>query len=71
MAIDTRDRRASVLHHSQAGLPLFPNPDGSLANQADRQHIGMIYAGINVGGGPSFKAAWARGSNVVIQQVGQ
>ena len=67
MAIDTRNKRASVLHHSQAGVPLFPNPDGSLANQADRQHVGMIYAGINVGGAAAFKAAWTLGSNVVIQ----
>lgn len=48
MAVDTRNKRASVLHHSQAAVPLFPNPDGSLANAADRQHIGLIYAGIAV-----------------------
>lgn len=57
MAIDTRNRRASTLRHSQAAMPTFPNPDGAISSQADRQHVGMIYAGIAVSGG----AATGRG----------
>jgi hypothetical protein len=67
MAIDTRNKRASTLHHSQSIVPLFPNPDGSLASQADRQMIGEIYAGINTTS-ISFQAAWAINSNVVLQE---
>lgn len=45
MAIDSRDKRASAIC---VGLPwrVYPNPDGSLAAQADRQHMGLAYRGI-------------------------
>lgn len=44
MAIDTRNKRASCL---LLGMPfgrVYPNPDASLANQADRQHENRLYA---------------------------
>ena len=45
MAIDTRNKRASVLHVFSVGR-VYPNPDGSLANSTDRTHMGTRYAGI-------------------------
>lgn len=52
MAITTRDRRASCLAFD---LPfrVWPNPDGSLASQADRQQIAWKYPGIAASGGGS------------------
>jgi len=67
MAIDTRDKRASVLRHSQPGVPLFPDPDGAISSQADRQLVGTVYPGINAGGAASFHVSWARNANVMIQ----
>lgn len=52
MAIDTRNKRASVISLNIAG-GLFPNPDGSIANVPDRQEIAMLYAGISSGATPS------------------
>lgn len=46
MAVDTRDKRSSVIG---INAPLFPNPDGSLATQADRQHVAWCYSGILAG----------------------
>lgn len=45
MAIDTRNKRASVLQVFTVGR-VYPNPDGSLANSTDRTHVGTRYAGI-------------------------
>ena len=48
MAVDTRNKRASVLGIALAiGFP-FPNPDGTI-DQADRQHIAYCYPGISAG----------------------
>lgn len=69
MAIDTRDKRGSTIQHSQAWAPLFPNPDGAIAAQADRQHIGLVYRGVLAGGAPSFQVAWARNANTMIQRA--
>ena len=58
MAVDTRDKRASVLNIGKSGR-LFPNPDGSLANVLDRQQVGMVYAGISSGAPPTgSKIPW-------------
>ena len=45
MPVDTRNKRGSVLQH-QNWLPIFPDPDGDLANPADRRQLGRIYAGL-------------------------
>jgi hypothetical protein len=45
MAIDTRDRRASVIDLDAMTVPLFPNPDGTLAARADRAFMAGTYAG--------------------------
>lgn len=45
MAIDTRNKRASVINYDRWGR-VFPFPDFSLGNANDRIHIGTKYAGI-------------------------
>jgi hypothetical protein len=58
MAIDTRNKRASVLNIEKSGR-IFPNPDGSLAIVSDRQQVGMVYAGISSGAAPTgSKIPW-------------
>lgn len=47
MAVDTRDKRGSVINYLIRSL--LPNPDGSL-NQGDRQQVGLVYRGINASG---------------------
>lgn len=49
MAVDTRNRRASCLNFDFGGGRVFPDPDGSLANNADRQHVAGKYPGIPAG----------------------
>ncbi len=44
MAVDTRNRRASVLGVGQPFAVVFPNPDESLDNAGDRQQIAYSYA---------------------------
>lgn len=49
MAVDTRNKRAAAIGLGRPGLTVWPDPDGSLGNQADRQHMGYAYLGILVG----------------------
>jgi hypothetical protein len=54
MAVDTRNKRASCLGLDGAYRAVFPDPDGSLANKADRGHVAGKYSGIDAsspGGG--------------------
>jgi hypothetical protein len=46
MAIDTRDRRASCLMLALPFGRVFPTPDGTLAEGADRTHLSLLYRGI-------------------------
>jgi len=46
MAITTRNRRASCLVLALPFGRVWPSPDGSLANQADRQHCAHLYAAV-------------------------
>lgn len=48
MAVDTRNKRASCIGFLAPARIVFPNPDASLATQADRQHICYSYPGILV-----------------------
>lgn len=58
MAIDTRNKRSSVINFDRSGR-LFPNPDGSLSNANDRIHVGTKYAGIpGAGVGATTKVPW-------------
>lgn len=45
MAIDTRNKRASILGIGLAAAIVFPNPDGTIG-QEDRQHAAYTYPGI-------------------------
>ncbi len=58
MAIDDRNKRASVIKYDSSGR-VFPNPDGSIANSNDRVHVGTKYAGIaGAGAGSAKKVPW-------------
>lgn len=47
MAVDTRDKRFSVISMGRPWTPTLPNPDGGFAIQGDRQHIVYLYRGID------------------------
>jgi hypothetical protein len=68
MAIDTRNKRFSILGLHQPVPSLAPDPDGAFT-AADRAMWLFLYHGIALGGAAAFKAAWARGCNAVIQAV--
>lgn len=58
MAIDSRNKRSSVINYDRFGR-VFPNPDGTLANAFDRIHVGTKYAGIaGTGAGSVKKIPW-------------
>lgn len=67
MAIDTRNKRGSVLGIDLSFLHIWPNPDGAL-NQADRQQIAFKYSGILAGG--SVVIAWFNGLTTSIRLTG-
>lgn len=48
MAVDTRNKRASCLGFANPPFAVFPNPDGDISTQADRQHMAYAYPGILV-----------------------
>ncbi len=48
MAVDTRDKRASVLGLALAALVVLPQPAGAI-DQADRQQVALCYRGILAG----------------------
>lgn len=58
MAVDTRNRRASVLGFARGGVPVWPNPDGDITGQADRQHNGYSYPGILVSAAAALVYGW-------------
>lgn len=57
MAIDTRDKRSSAVNITLPWRGLYPAPDGAL-DQADRQHVALLYRGISAaaGGAPAATA---------------
>lgn len=61
MAIDTRDKRASVVSFSRPSGLVMPNPDGGL-DQGDRQQTAFTYRGI---------AAAAPGGTTITAQLRQ
>lgn len=50
MAVDSRDKRASVLFWNRAIARLGPNPDAAITGQGDRQQMGLVYRGILASG---------------------
>lgn len=53
MAVDTRNRRFSMLGFAQAhGAPVvFPNPDNDIDTLEDRSHFAYLYPGISIQSG--------------------
>ena len=51
MAIDTRRRRASAIHHARPWLITLPPADGEV-DRADRRHLAFGYSGLAGVGGP-------------------
>ena len=51
MAVDTRDKRFSLISFAQPILWFSPDPDGSFATTADRAQLDYLYAGITLDGG--------------------
>ena len=49
MAVDTRDKRASVIGKDAIYARVYPNPDGDITSVADRQQIALQYSGIESG----------------------
>jgi hypothetical protein len=49
MPIDSRDKRSSAIMPNLPWRNMLPAPDGSW-NQADRQHVALMYRGILAGG---------------------
>lgn len=43
MAVDSRNRRASCLLVGFACSRVWPDPDGSLATEPDREHMTYLY----------------------------
>ena len=44
--LDTQNKRGSALGFNTPGYTVFPNPDGAIAAQADRQQSAYTYPGI-------------------------
>lgn len=64
MAIDTRDKRASILGYTGESAISYPVADSSL-NAADREHVAGLYRGIAAalpGGGSGVTTVMQSGS---------
>jgi hypothetical protein len=68
MAVDSRNKRFSLLSVGQWKGRVLPNPDGGFGTAADREQLAVSYAfsGTPV---PSFSPAWATSSNQVVGPV--
>jgi hypothetical protein len=69
MAVDTRNKRASMVC---LGLPFGrvpPNPDGSLATAADRAQLNYLYALGGAAPPATFNPVWASHANQLIGPV--
>lgn len=60
MAIDSEDKRRSVLGFGLPYMAVAPNPDGTI-NAADREHIAGFYRGIAAGAPPVAVQVASRG----------
>ena len=52
MAVDTRDKRFSIMGLALPTLSLYGNPDGTI-DSADRYQLLYLYSGISLGGAPT------------------
>lgn len=62
MAIDTRDKRFSMLAIGSGLFKAMPNPDGGFGSAADRQMLAYMYSGI-VADAPTVSAS-SFGTNI-------
>lgn len=46
MAVDTRNKRFSLISVARAVGRVLPNPDGGFTTQGDRQQLALLYAGV-------------------------
>lgn len=52
MAVDTRDKRASLMSLGRPWVPRLPLPDGGFTTAGDRAQLEYRYRGIVDGGAP-------------------
>ena len=78
MAVNTRNRRVATVQLAMPWMHLPPVPDGSLANAADRTHLGHAYPGLPALGGRLETWEWrlrpaedVRGNRQVLQRQDQ
>jgi len=53
MAVDTRDKRFSMLGFGRGFFMSAPNPDGGFASAGDRAMLAYLYSGIALGAATS------------------
>lgn len=63
MAVDTRDKRSSVVGITLPVPQVVPNPDASI-DAADRQHVAWAYSGIAA----AAPAPPASGAGIIIRR---
>lgn len=61
MAVDTRDKRFSMLGIGMGWFKAAPNPDGGFASAGDRQMLAYMYSGITASS-PTAEATLSGGS---------
>ncbi len=49
MAVDTRDKRFSMLSMARPFVPTLPNPDGAFSTARDRAQLAWMYGGLFAG----------------------
>lgn len=69
MAIDTADKRSSAIHVSLPWRGMYPAPDAAAEDQADRQHVALMYRGILAGG--AVAPAVQRNPRLFTRNVGR
>jgi hypothetical protein len=67
MALDSKQKRGSAIELTMPHRAWLANPDGTVAD-TDRASLLKLASGVAPGepAAPTFIAAWARGSNVII-----
>lgn len=53
MAVDTRDKRMSMIGLATPGHVVYPNPNGAVNTAAERSQWASLYAGFGAGGDES------------------
>jgi len=65
MAVDTAQKRFSMMSLGQTIAPILFEQDGAV-DADDRSHLLYLYSGITLDSGGAFQVAWARNANVII-----